>query len=295
MSYLLICIAIGVFSACVQNYYCKNLFQVISDNMVYQIICYLVALIGTLLIVKVERPAGFVVFLSVCVGVLITVECYSLLEAMRCGSMSLTTLFSMAALLIPAVASPLFFGEEISVFQISGTGLVLLSMFLTLDVPGELRARKEKKEAGFSLRWLFFAVTAFFTGGFCAIVEKCLVRSPYAEQSNTYAVMSFGVLILLTAGILWFRRQKMGERVTMKLGPKLLLPLVIIGIGQAGNFILIIEALKRLPSSMVYGINNGARLILITVLDVLLFRQQLKKIQIAGMAVGAASLVLLCI
>ena len=301
MLYLLICIAVGVVSACIQNYFCKNLFRSRSDNLLYQLIVYAIGIPASMFTVKLTAPSGYTAALGVLAGLLIMAEMFCILEAMRCGPMSLTSLFSMAALLIPVCLSPVLWNERMSPLQIAGTVLVFVSMVLILDVPAEIRklketrknAEKEKNGSGVSLKWLLYAFGAFLFGGCCAIPEKYLVNSAYADQSGIYAMISFCVVVLVSAAALLLRSGIRKERPTFQITLKRVPLLLFLGISNAAVVLLIIEALKFLPASVVYCTHNGGRLVLITVMDVLLFKQKLKPIQIVGMAVGLLSVIFL--
>lgn len=283
MIYLILVIIIGVISACIQNYFCKNLFKNESDNLKFETVVYLVALISTVFTVKLQRPSAYCVMLAVINGCLLTLENYAILEAMRCGSMSLTSLFSLAALIIPVVVSPFLWHEVLTAAQLSGSLLTVISMAFILDV--------FSGKNGINKRWLLFAFLAFLAGGSCAICEKYLIASPYADQTNTYAVISFTVVIASTLILQKVRK----EKALLKLTKKNLLPLIFIGGGSAAIFLLTIAALKVLTTSGVYATNNGARLMLVTLCDVFVFKQKLSKSQIAGMVMGLLAIILLSV
>jgi len=303
MLYLAICILIGVVSAGIQNYYCKNLFQNISDNLVFQIITHAVGMVCSIVTAGFLLPSGYTAVLGAISGVLVMLESYCILRSLTKGPMSLTSLFSMAALLIPVCLTPVLWHEPLTVPQIIGTVLVVVSMVMTLDVYGEVKRRKQAEVPAdgaegrktSDLSWLPYAIGAFVFGGCSAIPEKYLIGSVYADESAAYTSVKFVIVVLLTAAAMVYRRVKLSERHTMKLTVRNFLPMALLGASGAAVGILIIEALKYLSTSAVYGGHNGARLILITVLDVVLFKQKLKPVQIIGILVGLAALICLSI
>lgn len=309
MIYLVICILIGVVCAVIQNYYCKNLFHNISDNLMFQLVTHVAGMVCCFVSAGFLLPSGYTTMLGAISGVLVMLESYFILRSMTKGPMSLTSLFSMAALLIPVCLTPVLWHKPLSVSQIVGTVLVLISMALTLDIYGTYKAEREAKAAALDqteaksasadagkasdLSWLPYAIAAFFTGGLTAIPENYLIASAYADEAAHYTSVKYIVVVLLTLLVLVYRRKKLAEHHTMKFSAKLILPMVLIGSSSAVFAILIIEALKYLSTSTVYGGSNGGRLILITVLDVVLFKQKLKPIQIIGIAVGLVALICL--
>ena len=306
MLYLMICIAVGVVSACIQNYFCKNLFRVQSDNLLYQLIIYFIGIIVSLFTVRLSQPSAYTVHLGLIVGVLIMAEVFCILQAMRCGPMSLTSLFSMAAMLIPVCLSPFLWGERMTPLQIAGTVLVVISMLLITDVPAELRKLRRKRAGksgtpkeetagqtdSVSLKWLLYAFGAFLFGGCCAIPEKSLVNSVYADQSGVYAIISFAVVCMISAAALVIRGIR-GERPTLRITAKRIPLFLFLGTANAAVVLLIIESIKILPASVVYCTHNGGRLVLITAMDMLVFKQKLKPVQIAGMAAGLIAVLFL--
>jgi len=68
-------------------------------------------------------------------------------------------------------------------------------------------------------------------------------------------------------------------------------------IGMIGAVIglLFLRAMAFIPTSVLSPINNGGRLILITIMDVLLFKQKLTVPQYAGLASGITAIILLSI
>lgn len=283
MLFLVLTILIAVISSCIQNYFCKNLFKNTSDNLKYEILVYAAALVCTLFTVKLPVPSAFCVMLAVINGLILTLENYSILEAMRCGSMSLTSLFSLAALIIPVALSPVLWHEELKAAQLLGSLLSIASMAFILDV--------FSGKNSISRRWLVYALLAFFAGGSCAICEKYLTTSVHAGETNTFAVISFVVVIISSLIVLCAGKEKAAFRLTFRTA----MPLLFIGAGNAAVFLLIIAALKILPTSAVYAVNNGARLMLVTICDVFIFRQKLSKNQILGMIIGSAAILLLSV
>lgn len=283
MIYLVIIVLVAVASACIQNYFCKNLFKNESDNLKYETVIYIIALISTVLVVDLPKPSSYCIMLAVINGLILTLENYAILEAMRCGSMSLTSLFSLAALIIPVVVSPFLWHEELKATQLFGSVLTVISMALILDV--------FSGKHDINRRWLLFAFIAFFAGGSCAICEKYLTTSAHADETNTYAVISFVVVIVATLIIQKVKK----EKAEFKLTKKNFLPILFIGCGSAVIFLLTIAALKVLSTSGVYATNNGARLMLVTLCDVFIFKQKLSKKQLIGMGMGLAAILLLSI
>lgn len=286
MIYVLLNVLVAVSSGCIQNYYCKNLISNSSDSYLFIIIADLVAVLGLLFVSPPLEPSAQLLGLSALQGLILAAETVCIMEAMRIGSFSLTSLFSLSALLIPVCFSAVIWHERMTLMQILGTVLVLVSMAMTLNVG-------KKDGQAVSRRWIGYALAAFVLGGLAGLGEKNVLYTLDASLTDSFAFYSYLSLITVLLIALSVRRIRTGEKPALKLKWKHVLPICYIGAGNSAVFLLLLAALRVLPTATVYGTVNGARLMLTTVLDVVLFHQKLEKIQFAGLAVGLVAIIFL--
>lgn len=85
------------------------------------------------------------------------------------------------------------------------------------------------------------------------------------------------------------------EAPAMRPDGKLGLAFTATGILMALLYVLMISAVKALPAALVYPVANGGRLLAVTVVDVVKFRQKLSPRQLIGLIVGIAAIVILSV
>jgi len=287
MGLLILLIAIGVFINTIQNFYCKNLFKTRCDNFVYSIIYFLVAVITTFIYngCHVGRMSTFLIADSFLYGSMLTLELYCVLQAYKYGSMSLTSMFIMASIMIPIVPSWIMWGDPVRWNHIAGIAVMFAAMALILKVGADIG------KDDINWKWFIYSFLAFIGSGTAAIAEKLFTVSAYSEQTNDFVFMGLVFAVILMAVVLLFMRKE--EPVTIKMSPKVIIPTAVTGVGYGFVCIITMLVLAVLPASVVYTMNNGARIILITVMDVLLFKEKITKTQYIGLGLGVIGVVLL--
>ncbi len=290
MLLLLVLIAIGVLTVTLQNYFCKNLFKTRSDNFAYSAVVYVFAVITTFLVngCRIGELSLFSAIDGVFYGLMMTVELYFTLQAYKTGSMSFTSLFVVAAIMIPIIPSWLFWGEPVTWQQITGIAVMFVAIAMILNVTAADRKT-------INVKWLKNVIPAFLASGLAGVCEMVLTQSEYADQSDGFILFGLVFAVVTMLLVLLFLTKKEKEPVTFKPTLRISLPTVCIGIFYSLACIITLAVLKQLPASVVFTLNNGVRLIIVTVLDVLLFREQINKKQYAGLALGIVGIILLSV
>jgi len=285
MVLLILLILVGVSMQTIQNYFCKNLFQNNSDNTLYLTAVYTVAALCMCFIydLKFGGLAGFVAADGVVYGLFMALEFFCTLQAYKYGSMSLTAMFLMASVMIPSIPSWIFWGDPISVRQVAGIVTVFAGMGLVVGL------RKEDRSV--SLKWLLFVGIAFLAGGIQGICEKVMSVAGYSGQTNEFIFIGFLAAIPALLIGLFVNTRK--EPVSVRPDWKVALATVFVGFCTCMICVLTMGVLEVLPASVTFTVNNGAKLFLMTLIDMLLFKQKLSARQILGLAVGFAGVLLL--
>jgi len=289
MGLLILLIALGVFINTIQNFFCKNLFKTRSDNFVYSIIYFLVAVITAFIFngCRIGHLSVFLVLDSLLYGLMLTLELYCVLQAYKYGSMSLTSMFIMASIMIPVIPSWIFWGDPITWNQVAGIAVMFAAIALILNVGADVGKVK------MNWKWFAYSFFAFIGSGTAAIAEKLLTVSPYAAQTNDFVLTGLMFAVISMAAVLLVLRKK--EPVTIKMNAKVIIPTAVTGVGYSFLCIITLLVVSILPASVAYTVNNGARLILITIIDVLLFKEKITRSQYIGLGIGVIGVVLLSI
>lgn len=296
--FLTVCVLDGLVLACVQNKISKDSIRTMSDNAVYEALVFGIGAVvmGAFGGVRVCSP--YTVHLGVVLGILIILEGVFAVNALRIGSMSLSTMISMCSLVIPIIPAKWLWGEELTWQRITGIVLMIISMGLILNLITEFTEKKknaelEKVEYGVSRKWTFFAFMSFLAGGVMGFNQKKLTTCGLSGEIMPYLFYGFVTASLLGAVLYFYYKNREGEGLTLQLNRKNMVYIIPSGIAMALLHIATMKAIELLPMSLLLPISNGGRLILVTVIDMWLFKQKLSVEQLIGITVGITSIVLL--
>lgn len=293
--YLFGSIVSGALLSIVQTVISKDRIKSLSDNLIYQLFIYVTcAVIMGLFGAKGGTFSTYTIILGCISGLLIVAEVACTLEAFRCGSMSLTNMFVMAAMIVPIILSGVLWGERSTLPQIIGTVLTLCSMALILNLYTEFRNRNAggaQISFGISKRWIVFSFCAFFSAGLQGVVQKYLTVSDSSSELMQFLFVGFLTASVFTALLLagFIIRKK--EKVTMKSSPLLVLAMILSGVLMSALHLTFMRSLECLPITLALAGSGGARLILLTVVDMFLFHQSITKEQLVGILVGLAAII----
>lgn len=289
MILLAINVLVGAAIQIYQNYVSKELFKNRSDQYVFMLIVYIFSALSTLAAngFTVGAASAFAIIDGAIYGILLPTTAFCLLQAYACGPMSLTSLCLTASIMIPIIPSWVLWKDPISVTQIVGMAIVFAAIVLILNIGKTVSEEKVNK------KWAILCLIAFFASGLEALTEKVLKVSPYAEQETAFLLSCFVTAGILTTIILLYSYFVKKEKKTYRLTPKVALPMVGLGIFTTVGGLLVLACLARFPASVYFTINNGARLIVITIVDIIFFKQKITPNQYAGLVLGIIGITLL--
>ncbi len=206
--------------------------------------------------------------------------------AMGKGPASSVTLIYACGFLIPTAAGALFWNEKISIFQLLGVALLILSLVLVLG--------KHEQKTGKRL-WIAFAVAAMLGSGLTAVLQKVHQLSEYADMFNVFLVYSmfFAMLFTGVAAFVFGLTARNGDE-TQKQGlVKTVVPPVCLGacVGLL-NFLNLILA-GNIPSVILFPVYNVGGMLLTAALSAIIFKDRPLLRQWIGFAVGIAAIIII--
>ncbi len=289
MNYLLLFLSVGVnvtFSA-FQNYLGKSKIKSTRDNYIVNALTYGVGAIVLMVIMAAtfKQISLFTVALGVLFGLATACAAIFQLKAYNCGPMSFTVLIVTASMIIPAFSGKLIWGEELSFLKVVGTVfMVIAAYFATGKGDGET-----------SLKWLSFALLAFFFTGSIGVMQKIQQTSKYATESTPFLAVAFVVAAIacLVCALLKKEEEEAPRLAVVK--DKVILPATLCGV-----FIVFLNVVNLylsgvLPSVIFFPMQNGGTTVLSIVCAILLFKEKLDKKKTIGLVLGIVALVLLFI
>jgi len=284
----------GVLLSALQNSLVKKNIRNMSDNFAYVCIIYI---FGTLIMYLNGgrfQCSSFTRTMGIITGFLIIAEAVSGVNALRYGPMSLTNMLSMSSMVVPMIPAGILWNEPMTGLQIFAAGIMILSMALILNMFGKKEAGKGVF-SGVNPKWLVFGLGCFIFGGLMGFPQKYQTMSAYSGEIISYLLYAFLTAAVLSVPCFLFYAKQKGEPLTLEFSPKLLSGIAACGILTAYLHILTMRALDTIPLAVVFTISNGGRLILVTIVDMFYFKQNLTKQQLAGIALGIISILLLSV
>ena len=216
-------------------------------------------------------------------GLILSMFLYFKTEALACGPVSLTTLAGSAAFVIPTWFGVVYASEPISVFQLVGVCLILVSLFMCIDpkVSGET----------LSLKWIIYSISFFFTGGFVGILYKVFGGSDVSDQVNAMmliaSIVSASVFFLI--GFFVNHVAKKGApRIHKDAVPYILLS----GITGCVYIRMNLSLANMIPSAVFFPVSNGAMVLLAALAGTVFFGEKCNRMQTIGIALGLLAIII---
>lgn len=208
-------------------------------------------------------------------GLFLSMANHTGFQALSSGPMALTSSIASFSLLLPFLFGILILNESISVFGIVGIGLLCLSIVL-LNL---------RKETGFSAKWAFYAFATLFCNGICSIIQKCH-QIAYPQQYRMEFLIAAMLCVLGTTLLFAKRRLKETRLSVTKEG-------LLAGVmnGFSNYIILYLAATEN--ASVLFPVVSVAQIMATCFIGRLVFKEKLRPLQIGGILLGIASILLL--
>lgn len=239
------------------------------------------AVIGAVLFLAVGLIGGFslhlpTILFAVGYGLALCFSMHTGFKALSIGPMALTSVIASFSLIIPFFFGICFWNETLTLSKALGIGLLLLSIWLI----------NAKREQGFSLRWLCYALLTLLANGICSVLQKMhQLQFPtlYRNEFMFWAMLCV-FLVLLVANtpkkpcITVFRFSLLG---------------LVSGILNclANYIVLYLSATGH--ASVIFPIVSVANIMAVWIIGILVFKEKLKPLQVVGLLLGIASVVML--
>lgn len=262
------------------------------DRLHLLVINYLVAaILGAFLIVQnrvrwTEIDTGFLIF-SMAVGTILVVGFLVIAISTHRAGISLTLAVQRTGVSIPFIVSWLAWAEIPSPAQWFGFALVVLSLvFLTRterpsgdDAPPVARRRQAV--------WLLLA--AFITGGLGDLTFKTF-DVWYGARLDGHLFLTLAFAMAFVVGLVPLARRPAGQRVAKR---DAWIWGVILGLLNYASILFLLGAVARIPGIVVFPTVAASVVVGGTVLGTLIWREKVATVNLVGVALAAAGVVLL--
>ena len=211
--------------------------------------------------------------------------CYTLamvgtINALRTGSVMLTSLFGQLSLIGTSVWGFFFWNEPFS--YLKGTGLALTAVALWLCLYG---GRSESR-VKLNLRWIGYVTLVFLGNAGCSIVQRT-EQIDFAGQYGNFMMMTATGTSLVVFFIMYLTSDRSDSRTIVK--TSWYFPMLA-GLSNAMlNLFVILMASTSLSPSLIYPVIAVGSLSVITLTSLLIFKEKMKWWQWCGVALGAVA------
>lgn len=216
------------------------------------------------------------VFFGVAYGIIQALFLYFKMRAMGAGPVSITTVIGNCSMLFSTIFGILYFKESVNLWQIFGVLGIIISVLLCLDAKSDMKAAP---------KWKFFCIGFFFFASATGIVFKLFSKTD--GNGNNMMLISAFTMVLFMLTLSFLKKESVFSQ------KKTLLFSVLAGAMSLGYNRLNLYLSGALPSVIFFPIFNGAIVLIVTVLGILIFRERLSKKQISGVLLGLLAIILL--
>ena len=210
----------------------------------------------------------------------------AMIQAGRCGSYAfqmISVLFG--GILVPMIYGALFLGESLTALQIAAVALMLVS-FVLMNLKGLSLKGNSKK-------FLLWCLALFLSNGFYGVLMNLQATVNSGERNEMIVITFFGMAVLYALIQLARGPKALVSGFRMSKKPLAFLLLCCVAATVAVHMMLYV--LTLIDETVLYTIENGGGLILSIVYSRLLFHERLDKVQMAGVALALASIVMLSV
>lgn len=249
-------------------------------------VAFLVALIFAMdELDKIFEISLFSLILSAVFGFFVAFTQFSQMKAMNSGPASLTMLIYSSAFVIPIIYAFFAWKESISLWQIIGIIILVISIALIVVEPSGSKI---------NFLWLIFIAAATFGSGANAIIQKTHQMSEFKSELKLFLVLAlmFSALFSLIVYLLYKPSIEKKEKARKKSFLEELYPVFLgIAVGCLNFFNLMLAGL--LPAVIQFPIYNVGSLILTSVFSLIVFKEKIDKRRIIGYITGVAAILII--
>ncbi len=202
------------------------------------------------------------------------------LEAISCGSLSLTALIISYSLLLPTIYGLVFLKDPIGAWFIPGFIFLVISLFLT-------NAKNETVKINF--KWAIFATLASVGNGMCSVSQKMQQVRFEGAYKNEFMILALSIVaaFLLVYSPIKERRQMTSF---IKAGWK---EAILCGLANGIVNMLVMVLSGTMPASLLFPLISGGGILITHLVARFYYKEKLSKIQTVGFLIGLVSVILL--
>lgn len=294
MIFFLIATTSFLFRTLTNKEYTKN-YSSMPSNMLFNAIGLSVTCVISIFLGGIGRPSPLLLLIASIFGLVFAGTVMLILVSFAKGPMGLVTLIFNLCCAVPAVTGVVIFKEGMN--WMKGIGLALfLGVVLLSWRDGEAKGQQGKKEYVPAKVWMPVTILTMLMNGSLSMMQNMAVQWCPTESINVFNFWAY----LIGGSALWIGVivSKIGKKDFSEVKAKpvnfYVLALVCGILASAGN-ILIMHALKTMPSSIVYPLQCSLLTVATYLISLFYYKEARTKLGIPMVLLGLVSIVFLTV
>lgn len=263
----------------------KTLKDSVFANIVRMILCIAIGLIIVFANGNFSQliPSAKILPISALSGVSTAVFVVSWLISVRKSAYMLLDVFLMTGVLIPIIFGTFLFDETIKATQWIGLLILFVSAALMCSYSNSVKFKMGVSD-------FLLLLLCGVANGFTDLSQKIFVNRLPDISPSVFNVYTY-IFAFLTLSLAYFFIKKPSETAATEKNIGVYVYIVIMAVCLFINSLFKTFAAARLDSALLYPLNQGAALILSTLMSVVLFRERITPKAIAGIIIAFVGLV----
>ena len=234
------------------------------------------------------RVSGFTVGMGIVFGITIAANGVLILLAFASGPMNYTVLISSAsAMLIPIFVGVLVWGETVSLGQIAGIVLMLVSFVLCIGT------EKGSGKKAFRVSWLVYTLLGAVLSGLMGVWQKLFQKVEESSQMNVCLTVAMFLAAVIPFLIYLFSPEKETRPSAGGHSVKWIGTMAVSGVLYAAVHRINFYLAGAMPAAIFFPVNSGCCILASILCARLFFHEKMSPRQAVGVAVGIAAVLLL--
>lgn len=207
------------------------------------------------------------------------------------GKMTLTVIINNFSMLLPMAVSFILFKEDFGALKITGTILALISFVFSVSKEKTADCTATRKN---NFLWLIFTMLVFLSNGLISVNQKVYSMSAQKLQVFEFVAVAYitaAAMSFLILGVISLRNKKF----TYAKQPEVLISGCLVGILLGVFQCLNTYAASVIDGTILYSAYNCGVSLLTTVTGRIIFKEKLSAKQYAGVFIGIAAILFLCL
>lgn len=248
------------------------------------------AVLGLFLILIGGR--GFVcdwltVVIATASGVSLFFSTFFSIYAMKSGTVSLSSMFGTAGMIIPILAGVFLFGKPVSLMQYLGVVLFFVSAYL-------LVGSSKNIYKNFSFKTVLLLIGTLVANGSTMLCQQLFTQYVPDGDVSVFSFLSFGIIAVLSA--IFYRTSAVSLKVE-KQDRKMSKMLLVCGMALAVS-VFVINQLATISTALIspvilFTFINGGGTIISTVVAAIMYKEKIDLRTVLGISIGVASLIII--